>query len=206
MTRDSFIRNYWNYYLSLENRLIQTSSYLAIDEDNDNAFSNEYALLMQAIGGELDSFFKEYCGFDASDRKTIADYAQYVMRDYQAIKNQSITVIGTDMKLTPFKEWDSAQANQSLFWWSAYNDIKHSRCVNKKCANQKNVLNLLCALFLMEMKYLRRITEGQNQADVPDKVSELFSLDGWAFHCVHLKCGFVVKDGVMDLDCGDEDE
>ena len=41
--------------------MLHTSSYVAIDPDNDKTFSNEYAILMQAIGGEFDSFFKEYC-------------------------------------------------------------------------------------------------------------------------------------------------
>ncbi len=206
MTRDDFIRNYWNYYLSLENRVLQTSSYVTIDVENEKTFSNEYAILMQAIGGELDSFFKEYCGFNPNDLKRISDYASCVLNDYPDIKTQSITVLGTEMKLTPFKNWDAAQAKQSLFWWSAYDDIKHSRYANKKCASQKNVLNLLCALFLMEMKYLRKITDGQNKPDVPDKPSELFSVDGWTFHYVPLAGGFVMINGVPNIDCGDEDE
>ena len=55
MTRADFIKNYWNYYLSLENRMLQTSSYVAIDLANSETFSNEYAILVQAIGGELDA-------------------------------------------------------------------------------------------------------------------------------------------------------
>ena len=206
MTREDFIRNHWNYYLSLENRVLHTSSYVAIDPDNDKTFSNEYAILMQAIGGEFDSFFKEYCGFNSDDKKTIAEYANYVLNDYPDIKTQSITVLGTEMNLNPFKDWDVSQAKQFLFWWIAYDDIKHSRYVNKKLACQKNVLNLLGALFLMEMKYLRKITNGQNQPDVPDKSSELFSLTGWTFHYVLLNGGFAVIDGNLDADFGDAGE
>ena len=184
MKRVDFIRNYWNYYLSLENRALQTASYVAIDEDNENTFSNEYAILIQAIGGELDSFFKEYCGYAPTDNKTIADYARFVLNDYPGIKSQEITVIGTEMKITPFKDWNAAQAKQSLFWWHAYDDIKHSRYANKRVASQKNMLNLLGALFLMEMKFLRKITDGLNQPDIPDKPSELFGLVGWTFRYV----------------------
>ena len=51
--------------------------------------------------------------------------------------------------------------------------------MNKKDANQKNVLNLLGVLYLLEMKYLQKITDDSNQPDIPNKQSELFSLDGW---------------------------
>ena len=54
----------------LEKRFVETIEYVELNEDNFNAFSNGYALLIQSIGAELDTVLK------ASDRKTIADYAQ----------------------------------------------------------------------------------------------------------------------------------
>ena len=58
----------------------------------------------------------------------------------------------------------------------------------------------------MEMKYLRKITNGQNQPDVPYKSSELFSLAGWTFHYVLLNGGLAVIDGNSDADFGDTGE
>ena len=40
MTRDQFIREYWNYYLMLEKKFITTTLYVALSEDNFNTFSN----------------------------------------------------------------------------------------------------------------------------------------------------------------------
>lgn len=37
--------------------------YIELDWQNAGTFSNEYALLLQSIGAELDNFFKVYCGF-----------------------------------------------------------------------------------------------------------------------------------------------
>lgn len=202
MTRKDFLRNYWNYYLSLENRVIQTASYVAIDHDNYKTFSNEYALLMQAIGGELDSFFKEYCGFAPEDCKTIADYASKILGDYPNIKSQTITVVGTEVKICPFAGWDRSQAKQSLAWWKAYDEIKHSRYENKKSASQKNVLDILGGLFLLEMKYLQKITAGKKEPDVPDKSSELFSLDGWSFSYVPLNGAMALIDGGTTVELG----
>ncbi len=186
MQRDDFIRNYWNYYIALENRFLQTADYVAIDSDNEDTFSNEYAILMQAIGGELDSFCKEYCGFQPMDCKNIKDYAVFILYDYPGIITQSISVLETQIKITPFSGWNVNQAKQSLFWWLAYDEIKHSRYVNKKVASQKNVMNLLGALYLMEIKYLKRITDGTNQPDFPDTQSRLFSLDNWTYHYIPL--------------------
>ena len=67
MDREAFLRDYWAYYIMLEDKFIHTLNYVELSEDNFNTHSNEYAALMQMIGGELDSFFKIYCGFDPTD-------------------------------------------------------------------------------------------------------------------------------------------
>ncbi len=69
MDRYNFIHDYWRYYKTLEKRLVDTISYVEIHYDNFNAFSNEYALLIQAAGAELDNFFKVFCGYELSERK-----------------------------------------------------------------------------------------------------------------------------------------
>lgn len=71
LTRREFMCKYQTYYLMLENRFIHTTQYVELDEHNYGTFSNEYALLIQAIGAELDSFFKEYCEFDPSDKRIL---------------------------------------------------------------------------------------------------------------------------------------
>ena len=43
---------------------------------------------------ELDTVFKEFCGFNTTDRKTVADYAQYILTNTPDIKNQKISVQG----------------------------------------------------------------------------------------------------------------
>ena len=61
----------------------------------------------------------------------------------------------------------------------AFDNIKHSRSVNKRDANQKNVLYLLGALFLLEMKYIKNIVAGTRKRDIPDETSKLFELVDW---------------------------
>ena len=179
MNRETFLRDYWAYYLMLEEKFIHTTSYVTLAEDNYGTYSNEYAALMQMIGGELDSFFKVYCGYAPTDFKKISDYYTYLMQDYPDVLNQKINVRSADIVFQPFAGWDGTRAKQSLPWWMAFDNIKHSRAVNKRDANQKNTLYLLGALYLLEMKYLKDITEKSGGRDIPDKESNLFILDGW---------------------------
>jgi len=45
----------------LEKHFIESIEFVELHEDNFDAFSNRYALLIQAIEAELDTVFKELC-------------------------------------------------------------------------------------------------------------------------------------------------
>ena len=68
MNRKELSQNHWKYYLMLEKRFVESIEFVELHEDNFDAFSNGYALLIQAIGAELDTVFKEFCGFNTTDR------------------------------------------------------------------------------------------------------------------------------------------
>ena len=59
MRRQDFLNNFGGYYLMLEKKLMTTFNYVELSTSNFSTFSNEYALLIQSIGAELDSFFAE---------------------------------------------------------------------------------------------------------------------------------------------------
>ena len=56
MRRQDFLNNFGGYYLMLEKKLMTTFNYVELSTSNFSTFSNEYALLIQSIGAELDSF------------------------------------------------------------------------------------------------------------------------------------------------------
>lgn len=181
MDRTEFHRSHWNYYLMLERKFLHTTNYAELDPQNYNTFSNEYAGLLQLIGAELDSFFKLYCGFRQSDTKNIKQYAAFVLADYPGILTQEVTVQPIGVTLKPFENWSAEKDASPLPWWKAYRDIKHSRAESRQEASQLHTLTALSALFLMEMKYLGKITEGHDEPDIPDEESALFSPVGWSF-------------------------
>lgn len=181
MNRESFIRDYWNYYLMLEKKFIVTTSYVALSKDNFSTFSNEYVSLLQLIGSELDVLFKQYCGFCLEENKNISLYAQSILSSYPEIRQQAIEVIGGDIIIQPFNTWDANRAKQSLSWWTAFDEIKHNRIGKTTQASLENVLNILGALYLLEMKYLKNISTENKEPDIPNEESALFTLKEWEF-------------------------
>ena len=189
MTRKELSRNYWRYYRMLEDKFLATANYVEINPANFSSFSNEYALLLQSIGAELDNFFKVYCGFALTDRKNIADYAAFVLADFPSIIAEQIRVLGTEITVTPFTGWNAAAPAQSLAWWMAFDHIKHNRIGNFPEANQENVLNMLAALFLLEVKMFTKATkddpiQGLAEVDIPSEDSKVFGLPVWNFRCI----------------------
>lgn len=182
MTRDEFMESYWAYYLMLENRFINTLTYVELSEDNFNTFSDEYASLIQIMGAELDSFFKIFCGFsldDNKDRKNIGDYANYIFENAPFIKKMEIRVSRLHTSIMPFERWDKDCAKQSLTWWEAFDRIKHGRAENRQAASQRNVLHMLSGLFMLETIFLSQIVRESGEPDVPNESSKLFILKGW---------------------------
>ena len=189
MTRKELSRNYWIYYRMLEDKFLATANYVEINRFNFQSFSNEYALLLQSIGAELDNFFKVYCNFNLAERKNIVDYATFILLDFPSITTERIKVLDTDLEVIPFDGWNSAAPAQSLTWWLAFDHIKHNRMGSFAEANQENVLNLLAALYLLEVKMFTRTTTDNyaqelEEIDIPSEASRLFSLPMWNFRCL----------------------
>lgn len=199
MTRKELSRNYWRYYRMLEDKFLATANFVEINPANFSSFSNEYALLLQSIGAELDNFFKVYCGFALTDRKNIADYTTPVLSDFPSIKEEQIKVLGTDITVSPFAGWNGAAPAQSLSWWTAFGHIKHNRIDNFPEANQENVLNMLAALFLLEMKQFGKVARESNghldEPDSPDEKSQIFEPIGWNYRYIRVGEHFAVVDG-----------
>ena len=188
MDRMTFMKNYWRYYILLEKKFIGTLNYVELAEANFSTYSVEYAHQLLAVGSELDTFFKIYCGFSLDERrKNIIDYTRHIMSEYPEITSQSVEIYNTAIKLTPYEEWtrwnqQDSKSKNLLSWWDSYNLVKHNRQENITKASMGNVVTALAALHLIEMKYLQVITKEAHEVDEPDTDSELFHLTGWQFN------------------------
>lgn len=175
----------------LERKFLATIPYVNISPDNFSTYSDEYASLLQLVGAELDSFFKVYCDFNPEEFKNITHYASYVLTDYPEIKQQDIELIDIDIVIRPFENWNLECSKQSLSWWEAFDNIKHNRIGNKTDASLKNTLDILSALYLLEIKYLHKISMEHHEPDVPNKESELFLLKDWEFQYISGEEAFI---------------
>lgn len=198
MDRRDLSQRYWKYYLLLEERFLDSVEYVEIDVENYNTFSNGYALLIQAIGAELDTIFKVFCGFDTAERKNISDYAQIILASNIEIKDITVSLQEYNIDLQPFEGWDEDRAAQSLPWWTAFTNIKHNRYSNLHQANMENVLNVLSALYLMEMIFLKKVTENTGEIDVFAESSRLFTLKEWSSRAIPMDQAFMVLGDIIE--------
>ncbi len=177
MSRDEFIKNYWRYYLALEEHVQKIEKYVDFTEDNYNTYSVEFISCLIEIGSEVDVVMKNICGFSGTERKNMSDYATYILGEYQDIKTQEIRVRG--MVIKPFEKWTTDMPADSLEWWNAYNGVKHGRNINYQLANLKNVIYSLAGLFLLEMYRIKELAVSEDEPDIPEKKSELFEVPLW---------------------------
>lgn len=174
MDRQEFLNNFWTYYLMLENKVINTFNYVELSPANYSTFSNEYASLIQSIGGELDSFFKLYCSFAFHERKNISHYANVILSNEPNIVDIELNVSSKQIAIKPFESWSLTHPAQSLLWWQSYDNIKHSRTANFTDSSLKNTIYILGALYILESKYLIKIADISHEPDIPDEESHLF--------------------------------
>lgn len=184
LTYEEMSNNYWKYYLMLESRFIEATRYVELNSDNYRTYSIDFANQIISIGSELDVFFKVASNFRLSDRKNINHYYEKINSEYPNIKAQKVSILDKkDIILQPFKKWDKECPGQ-LEWWNSYNDIKHSRVLKFKEAKLENTINILAALFILEMYYFKTIfeedeAEKDEKCDVPEICSNLFELENF---------------------------
>ena len=184
---------------------MESIEYVELHPSNFSAFSNRYALLIQARGAELDSLFKFFCGFDLSARKSISDYAGQILQNNPNIINQKIKLRQFGFEIQPFQGWDATHAAQSLSWWSAFTNIKHNRSAHIQESSQQNTLNILGALYLLEMLCLRKISEATHEPDVYDIRSNLFTLENWTTTPETIDDAFMLLADIIESDGSESD-
>lgn len=191
---DEFEKEYWNYYLILENDFLNTDRYVAISKENYSTFSFEYMKLHQLICAEIDVLLKDLCiSFDSTFTGDKIDLYFNSLEEKLIYTNPSTKeniLFNSDIvycseineKICPWKGWKEGSTPK---WWSDHNKTKHSRSLEDKDnngrlyymrANLENTLTSLAGLFQVESYYLNKIN-GNNQ--VYYNPSKLFTMCNW---------------------------
>ena len=123
-----------NWYLALEERMIEFSKYIPYNETNKNV---ELPLLISVLlesGSLIDTIFREECEHPDKKREdlSIIDYAPYYDEKYEFSQRKTLLLKYQPNYLKPFQYWIDPEKKTyvPLEWWQNHNKIKHNRVAN----------------------------------------------------------------------------
>ena len=171
MTIDEFDKYYIRRYTLLENDFLETVSYVSVEPENFNTYSQKYLNLLLAIGSEVDLARKLLAnlinGYETKDKEVVSTIMNYDPE----IKNLEVLYLEEGIK---FKPWNY---NECPEWRSVYTNVKHKRHYvaekideNKtffQCANLKNVLEALAGLHSLIFYIYFLMNKNDNTDPVP---------------------------------------
>lgn len=107
ITISQFIKSYWNYYLELEEQLIQTKRFVDFDVSNYKTFSIEYLKLLQATCSEIDVVAKIIAekfdpNFSKLDNKNIQKWGFVIQSHFNEIQKKKVSFLN-DFYITPWQ-------------------------------------------------------------------------------------------------------
>lgn len=175
-----FKKDYWSYYLSLEDKLINVFRYIEPTKQLFTCYSRELHGLLQAIGSEIDvcgkSLAELYSPTIAIDKADIRKWGYLIGSNTPSAQVISIHSELLDLTLEPWKtlkceerqnkkgekyyrylQENGKQLGSSPEFWKAYNATKHRRksILNPtqssyERANLGNAIEALGGLYVLE--------------------------------------------------------
>lgn len=152
---------YWDYYLTIENDLIETSRYVEFVNTNYLCYSIEFARIIMTAGAELDMVFKQLCvKIDPSSKaENINTYYDIIIPKFPNIINVQRYLRGYGLLLKPFDGW--IQGNNPCWWTHGYNKIKHERNTYFNKATLENAINIVAGLSIVLFSFYK-LEYGEN--------------------------------------------
>ena len=137
---------HWQYFISLESSLNETTRYVELAEPNYSVFSIEYARILLSTAAEVDVVCKLVCDRIAPSSKAgnMDDYRKLILTSYPQFPTIKIQIPRLESDITP---WDTWNNGNNPDWWRNYNKVKHERGKFFEEANLKNSLYALGGLF-----------------------------------------------------------
>ena len=195
MNLEIFFKSYWNYFLELEENLLQIQRYINFERNNWKVYSNEFIKLLEVIGAEVDTIAKEIVLYKEPNKKEVNGIAEWGYEIQQLIENiDSIKIIfNGEEVITPWNNWKNKKyinkngkecyklekGKQNPEWWISYNKVKHERTAmkngkhNYERANLDNIINALGGLYILETYFKEELENDFNV--VITKYSKLFN-------------------------------
>ncbi len=138
--------NCWNYFLSLEKDLDNTSRYIE-PMGQEHVHSLEFAKILILACTEIEVLFNCLCKTISPNEATgnIRRYKEVILARFPKITVAEVSVMRWGKTISPFSSWDSGP----LKWWGAYQNVKHNRSLNFDYASYENAAFSLAALYIL---------------------------------------------------------
>jgi len=132
--------------------MIETFRYVDCNPLNYDVFSYEYASILRDVGSVFGSIMDRLVrktGFlPADEDSNMGHYRKWLTKEIENIHLVSVGLsYPIQQRLSPFQL--IKHENQSLRWWTAYNNVKHSDISMFKDGNLRNALNSLGAFAIL---------------------------------------------------------
>lgn len=157
----------WEEYNYLEKDFMNYLRYVPLVKEHDYVWSLYLGDLLIRTGSILDSFFRRAIFGSELDiipdiertralddiRINIGTYRK-IFDPFYNLSSKNIYELPKFNTLTPFFKWKNEKPDDKLFWWDAYNEVKHDRFGNQKKATLKATVYALSALFILNVIHL----------------------------------------------------
>jgi hypothetical protein len=147
------IPKHWNYFLCIEDDLLNLSRWIEFAAENFACFSVELARLLMTCSSETDVVAKALCArIDASaGAASINKYQDLLVKHYRHLPLNTIQAPRFGLTLTPWENW--SKPSNPPDWWTANNKVKHHRGDHFHFASLHNTLNAAAGLFTLLILY-----------------------------------------------------
>lgn len=158
---------HWDYFLVLEEDLIELFKYIEPCEDNYRTYGAKIVKLFLSVCSEVENVLKGLTSSveiaadgPGSMRESIKNLRKLVQghfaSDFCCVE---VEFVGSEIRCKPWDAWWNCDArfpsDDNPGWWKAYNAVKHDRVGSYPEANLGNVIYAFAALFVTEAALLR---------------------------------------------------
>lgn len=218
-----FIKNYWNYYLRLEEEFLTALKYVEFDRDNYQTFSIEFLTVLLSVCSEIDvvgkvianDFNKNFIPEkkDNTIYKWWYEIQNFLLLSEKVVNFRDIETIkpwynfqieqATNKKGNKYLRLEKSSNSKIPKWWNNYNSIKHNRTsldvtkekTNFKNANLKNLSQAFAGLYILEKSFIEKIATKEELKLI--KKSSLFEKEAITTRRVESECFTISEEEVI---------
>lgn len=144
MDKDKLL-NIWNYFLSIEKDMSDTSQYIE-PLGQEETFSFAFYKIIVLACMETENIFKIISkNISGVERGNISEYKEDILKKYPKIVESEVYVERLGQLIKPFELW----SERRLFWWDSYSQLKHNRKKDFNMATYKNAVYSLAGLYIL---------------------------------------------------------